>query len=83
MDDERPQAKADSQREEWTVPVRDAVRANACEVTVAVAETRVVVIPPPSGAFELPAEQYQRYFDAHRAAINVAQGRQNGYRAES
>lgn len=63
------------QREEWVVPVLDAVRLLPCELIVAVADNRVVVVPPTPTGYVVPPQSIQSFCDALRTANNVARHR--------
>jgi hypothetical protein len=71
------------QREEWRVPVLDAVTDEGRDLIIAVSDTRVVVVTPPGGGYVVPRSSIPLYRDALQAADNVAAARLRGYRAES
>lgn len=73
--DEGTQSQPDpaEQREEWIVPVLDAVRLRPCVLIIAVAGINVVVVPPSPTGYVVPRGSMQRYHDALSAAHNVAE----------
>jgi hypothetical protein len=70
------------QREEWTVPVLTGIRREPAVLTVAVAGTDIVIVPPPGEGYIVPPESLPRYLDALQAAKAVADHRRRGYRSE-
>lgn len=76
MPDDRPQSPtARPAREEWTVPVLDAVTDKPRDLIVAVSGTRVVVVTPPGGGYVVPLRSVRTNIDALAAAHSVAEHR--------
>lgn len=73
---QQPQPAAES-REEWQVPVLDAVRGQPCTLIVAVNDTRVVVVPPYPYGYVVPPESISVYCDALNTAKSVAEHRKS------
>lgn len=69
-------------REEWPVPVLDAVRRQPCVLIIAVAGVDVVVIPPTSAGYVIPPESDRVHDAAMGAARSVAEARRRGYQLE-
>jgi hypothetical protein len=67
------QAGPAEQREEWYVPVLDAVLLRPCNLVIAVAGTNVVVIPPVPTGYIVPPESMERYHAALNSANLVAE----------